>query len=358
MISRLSTRIMSVVTAFLAWWGGELLLLTPELMRRWLVRPQDQLHIVVEADALRIMNGQSDGQEGFRFGLGSELPKAARAATLKGKRAVLYLPAAQVLRRIVELPMAAASHLQEAASFQVGRVTPFQPEQVCHTTRLVARDRERQVVRVELAVVAHAVLKPALAAIESQGISLSAIRVVGDSTKPALDFLPHQARQFFARRGVGSIRAAVMSAGVLLLMLFPFVFAYSIHARAERLASELAAAASHARHATDLRATFDARAASAMYLPDRQRGLRAIEVLDALTRAIPDSSWLFRVELRANKLLLSGFSSDVPELLGRLAAPPFRDPELTSQVVNAQTVGGRAGQSRFELGVRLEGAQP
>jgi len=358
MISRLSIRIVEALTAFFAWWGGELLLLTPELMRRWLVRPRDQLHILLDGDALRIGGCQPEGQEGFRFGQGDELPSAARAAIRKGARAILYLPAAQVLRRNIELPMAAVANLQQAASFQVGRVTPFQPEQVCHTTRLIARDRERKVVRVELAVVAHAVLKPALATIESQNISLSAIRVVGDSTEPALDFLPHQPRQLFARRGVGSIRATIMAVGVVLLMLFPFVFAYSIHAKAERLATQLAATATSARHATDLRAKFDARVAGAMYLPDRQHGLRAIEVLDALTRAIPDSTWLFRFELRANKVLLSGFSSDVPELLSRLAAPPFKEPEPTSQVVDAQMVDGRAGQSRFELGVRLEAAQP
>ena|GEM_PF-4555399 len=359
MISRLSVRTVEVVTAFLAWWGGELLLLTPELMRRWLVRPRDELDILLDADALRIMGWQSEGgREGFRFGQGDELPSAARAAIRRGDRAVLYLPAAQVLRRIIELPMAAAANLREAASFQVGRVTPFKPEQVCHTTRLIARDRERKMVRIELAVVAHAVLKPVLATIESQSISLSAIRVVGDSTKPPLDFLPHQSGQFFARRGVVSIRAAVMAASVVLLMLLPFVFAYSVHAKAERLATELSATATSARHATDLRAKFDALVAGATYLPDRQHGLRAIEVLDALTRAIPDSSWLIRFELRANKVLLSGFSSDVPELLSRLAAPPFKEPELTSQVVDAQMVDGRAGQSRFDLGVRLEAAQP
>jgi len=171
--SRLSAQIVKVVTAFLAWWGGELLLLTPEWMRRWIARPRDQLHILLDTNALRVTGWQSEGHEGFRFGQGDELPSAVRAAIRKGNCAVLYLPAAQVLRRIIELPGAAVANLQEAASFQVGRVTPFQPEQVCHATRLIARDRERKVVRIELAVVARAVLKPALATIESQGIPVN-----------------------------------------------------------------------------------------------------------------------------------------------------------------------------------------
>src|SRR5262249_16884259 len=97
----------------------------------------------------------------------------------------------------------------------------------------------------------------------------------------------------------------------------------------------------------------EAQTAADAFIIAHRRGPRAIEALDALTKALPDDAWVFRMELRPNQVLLAGFSSDVPQLLERLTAAPFSSPELTSPVVH----GVANGRSRFELRAQIRASE-
>ena len=143
----------------------------------------------------------------------------------------------------------------------------------------------------------------------------------------------------------------VLAAGLALMVAGPVAVAYWTHLRAEDLAAQVQAASGTGRRAASLRSEVDARMAAAAFLPARLHGPRAVEVLAALTDALPDDTWLFGLELRRGEAVLAGFSPNVPAVLQRLqSATLFEAPELASPVVH----GVSNGRDRFELRLRLK----
>ena len=341
----LGVRLWNSVAKFMRWWLSELTISVPTPLRRYFSPASEKKIIRLHGDTLQVRTAILPIENWATFDPrenGSDLKTAA----------VLLLPAATVLRRFVELPSAAISSIHETVSFQISRITPFVPEQAFHVTRIVDRDRARKTIRTEVAVVPKAVLERMLTAISAHHIRLSAIFVEGDIGTPALDFLPHN-KERSAHRDKMTWKP-ILVAGIIVLLTCPLVAAYRIHAAAKALEAEVAAAGKIVQHVTAARSQLDALITAETFLPEQQRGPRAIETLDALARLVPDNTWIFRLELRTSNVLLSGFTSDLPTLLQHLGVAPFSAPELTSPVAS----GLADGRSRFELRTQLRSALP
>jgi len=341
--------------AALTWWLGELHALVPGRLRDALAGDGHDLQVRVHANVVHIESGQGpDAAWDLPRAGDGDLPADLQARLRGGAGAVLLLPAAAVLRRAVELPLAASSELHSATSFLVERFSPFRLEQACHTARLLARDKARKLVRAEMAVVPRQMLEELLAALSARGIPLSAVGIEGDTGKPPLDFLPRRrVRSRFHWQAREAWRP-VFVAGLALMVAGPLAVAYRTHAEANGLAAEAAQFAGVGGRAAALRTEVEARAAAEAFMAARQRRPKAIEIVDALTRTLPDDTWVFRMDLRPGQVVLAGLSSDVPALLERLTVVPFAAPELTSPVAH----GLAGGKSRFEVRVQLRAPEP
>jgi general secretion pathway protein L len=340
----------NVAAAALTWWLGELRAVVPTRLRDALAGDGQDFRVRVDGNFIHI-DGAQGSDAGWDLPLegDGDLPSDLQARLRGGAGAVLVLPAAAVLRRAVELPLAASSELYSATSFLVERFSPFRLEQACHTARLIARDKARKLLRVEMAVVPRQILEALLAALSARSIPLSAVRIEGDTGKPPFDFLPRQRRSRFHWQARQAWRP-VLAAGLVLMVVGPLAVAYRAHAEANALAADVAQLAGVGGRAAALRTEVEARAAAEAFMTARQRRPKAIEVVDALTRTLPDDTWVFRMDLRPGQVVLAGLSSDVPALLERLTvAPPFATPELVSPVAH----GLAGGKSRFEIRVEV-----
>jgi len=337
---RIGSRACERISEFAIWWTTELFLSVPFAIRRRLARQHEKFLVRVEGDT--VQTRRLDGpDESWNAVSGPEA-----APHLKPGSIAVLLPAGMVLRRVIELPLAATASLHETASFQVGRITPFKLEEVRHITRVLSRDQAKKTIRVEIAVVRRAALEGMLARVDAHRIEPSAVYVDGDTSQPALDFLPQCGGRYKPRTKVA--RTPILAGALALLLALPFVAAHQIHVLAEASQAEAAAAAKVAHRASAAQTQLDMLITTEAFLPDRLRSPQAIETLDALTQLIPDTTWIFRLEIRAGEAMLSGFSSDLPALLQKLAMPPFAAPELTSPVVQGLT----GGQTRFDLRVQ------
>ena len=335
--------------AALTWWFGELHDLMPARMKTFFAGDGERLRVRIDNNTIHVERADAIECWEFPFKDASEVPASLQALLQDGAGAVLLLPAEMTLRRTVELPFAAASELRAATSFLIDRLTPFRAEQTYHSARLLNRDRARKLLWAELVVVPRERLDGLVAALAAHRIPVSAVRIEGDGSGD-LDFTPSQGGGTWFRVGVQEAWKPVLAAGLVLLVVGPLVVAYRIHSEAKALAVEIAAAEGPGRRAAALRSEVEARAAEQTFLPTRQRSPRAIEILDALTKAIPDDSWLFSIELRPGQAMLAGFSPDVSALVERLTKAPFATPELTAPVVHG--LGG--GKGRFELRVQVK----
>ena len=83
------------------------------------------------------------------------------------------------------------------------------------------------------------------------------------------------------------------------------------------------------------------------YLDQLRRGQpSAIEVLDELTRRLPDTTYLEKVAIENDRLTLIGLSSEASSLVGRLEGSKlWRAPALTG----ALQPDPRSGRDRFTL---------
>jgi Tfp pilus assembly protein PilN len=77
-------------------------------------------------------------------------------------------------------------------------------------------------------------------------------------------------------------------------------------------------------------------------------------VLNDVTQALPDSTWLFSFDLTPDTLEIAGFSTDLPASIARLQAlPDVARLEFRSPVIH----DARADRDRFDILLHLRNLQ-
>lgn len=354
-ISGISSVVLSaaeLARAALGWWFTELGDLIPARVKTLFAGDGERLWLRFRDNTIHVE--RADGLERWQFPPGSagELPASLQKVVADGAGAILFVPSEIILRRNVELPTAAASEIRSAISFLIDRLTPFRAEQTYYSTCLRKRDRVRKLLSVDLIVVPRERLDRLVAAAAAWRVPVSTVRIDGEPDAD-LHFMRKQSRTMRSNRLSRHAGRSVLAAGMALLVVGPLAVAYRVHQRAAALKAELAVAEVGGRRAAALRSEVETRVVEHAFLPTRQRSLRPIETLDELSRALPDDSWLFSMELRPGQVVLAGLSSNVPALVERLSKPPFSGPELIAPVVN----GISGGKARFELRLQVMGAR-
>lgn len=341
---------LTYVRVFWTWWTAELAALVPARVSQYLrgnygltVRPHPQgLSFEYPAGASEIVVSQSQS---------AQLPPILREQIKRADTIVLLLPAAQVLRRSIELPAAVATDLSSAMSFQITRQTPFPVKQTSYTYRVAGRNKARGTILVEIAMTAKPALEKLQALLAGADIPISAIRIEQDGGNPPLEF----------DRGVGAWRGSwfsepwkpIAAAALLVSVLGPSAVAWKVHHDADIEVAAAASSQTAAEAAEKLqRQLVQARAADA-FLRRRISGPRAIEILASATRALPDDSWVFDMEVTGERLHLNGYAASVPAILQRLQAVPlFGTIEFPSPV----THDGGSKLDRFDIMIKLRPA--
>lgn len=326
-----------------------LLDLLPARWRDWIAGDEQRLYLLRQGDTLRLVAG---GRGGDRD-LGS-LPLEESVLSAVRRRledaaipAWLLLPASNVLRRNLSLPSAAEPRLREVLAFELDRQTPFGADQVSHQGRVLARDPATQQMQVELLVLPRARLDAELQSLGPLAQGLAGVDAVEpDGHRLGLNLLP-EARREQQRDPVRRLNAAlalvsvVALCGALLLML---------HNRSERLEDlrrQVAEANDQARQARLLRNQLQVSAQAANFLATtRASRPTMLELLDDLSRRIPDDTALDKLAVNEGKLVMVGQSRAAPALVGLLQASPLLSGPALSGAVQADP---RSGRDRFTL---------
>jgi general secretion pathway protein L len=353
---------------FFTWWFGELRACMPNAISGVLFGAAEWLDVTLEEGEARFTlrrNGsvRDLGHVDLDPAAEESPQNAARDLLLRDHASIghiaLRLPADRVLMPKVELPIAAAENLREALAFEMDRHTPFSAEDVLFDFRVIGSDAELERMQIELLVVRKHDIDEALALAASMGLSPDCVAGPPADGPEAETFnLLSEAERPRPSRLVPRLVATI---AVLTLVLGGVAIGLEYDRKQKTLAL-------YEAHVAELRATTGETgrleekaerllAVSGYLVEKKQRQVQMVEILDELTRRLPDEHYLISYSFRDGAVQLAGYSDDPSSVLRLL-----EESELFSQVRFAApvTMDPRIGKERFNVGAtvaREDGAQ-
>ncbi len=355
---------------FWRWWTGELLALLPARVRDRVVPTGQRLVVDFSNDKAHFLRskGGSLKRVGSIFLDDPELAAAPPGAQIQavhriidraglhGVGGLVRLPRDKVLRRVVDLPAAAAENLREVLGFEMDRQTPFKADEVCFDFRIRGQDPQRKRIKVDLVVVPRDVVDRVMRLADAWGVDLDLVDMGGKTTQEdqLFDLLPRASR---AARGQVRRRLSFAS-GVLCAALLSAAVYLPLQTKRDDLTSleaELARARADAGKVDEMRQQVEdltTRGRFVVELKGKQR--TATEVLNEVTRLLPDTTWVLKFGLRNNKLSVSGYSGKPSALIGLLEdSEMFASVRFSSPV----TMDQKVGLERFNLTATVSGRE-
>jgi general secretion pathway protein L len=349
----------SPLPAFLAWWGGELRALLPVRWRSWFADGADWYLLQVDGDSWSLRRrGHAESLAQWNEAV-EVMPARAFATALQqvdreDLRVALLLPAVQVLRRSLSLPLAARDNLHQVVGFEMDRQTPFGVAQVYYAVRELQATAPAGRCQVELVAAARAGVDPLLARLRAQGIAVDAVDVAVADDRLGVNLLPpeQRPRRVHPRRRLNLILAAGV---VLLLLLVGLEWRHNREAALAAMQAEVAAMRGDAAQVASLRQQLQDNAGAAGFLAQRKRDtVGMLELLRDATARLPQGTWLERFSVdNTGQIGMQGQSQQAAKLLDAL--------KDSSVITDAGFQGSiqpdaSTGKERFYLTARVKQA--
>ncbi|PZO06586.1 MAG: general secretion pathway protein GspL [Lysobacteraceae bacterium] len=331
-----------------------LLLLLPARLRAWVEGDDQRLFLLRQGGDVALVAAGRRGDAALGtlpLDDASVLEQARERLDGSAVPRWLLLPVSQVLRRRLALPFAAESRLREVLAFELDRQTPFSADQVSYHGRVLARDPAAQQLDVELLVLPRTRLDAEVLALGTLGANLAGVDVIdSNGFRLGVNLLP-EARRERRQDPVRRLNLALAAvAGVALFATLLLTLANRRDLR-DDFRAKVEVATAEARQARVLRNQLQASAQAANFLAARRASRPTmLEVLDDLTRRIPDDTTLDKLVINDDNLVMVGHSSAAPALVALLQASPLLVEPALSGAVQADP---RTGRDRFTLAARI-----
>jgi general secretion pathway protein L len=343
--------------SFLAWWGQALATWLPVRWRVLLGLTGDRLLFQRQDDEIEMT-----WLEGTQRHMLARLPatvtseelQALLGSRLAGLPRWWLLPAGMALRRRLLLPAAAADRLRDVLTFELDRQTPFTANEARFDARVLGVREDGQL-DVELAVVPTVAFTSGLSRLGglADGMAGADVEEV-HGTILGLNLLPESARvaRQAPQRGLHLALAAV---AVVALVFAAWAVLDNRRAAAEAFAEQVDGRADAARRVAAQRQQLtDLVNGTTILNQTSARRPTALEVMDDVTKRLPDNTYLEKLAIEGDRLTLIGFSPEASGLVARLQGSPlWRNPALSG----ALQPDPRTRMDRFTLTAELLGKQ-
>lgn len=355
-LGRLAARLGPQATSLrglLAWWGRALAAWLPVRLRRALGVDRGRLLLVPVADGEVDLRLQRDGElhelgrlPGLADASGDDPLAAVLSPAAVDLPRWLVLPAGSSLVRRLAVPGAAADRLRDVMRFELDRQTPFAAEDVVYDARLMGRRSDGQL-DVELVAAPRTRVEPLLAMLGPLSGRLAGIDVLEADGRPrGANLLDPAARRrqrdpwSVWNRVLAGVGIVAIAATLVTILDNRRQAAHDLDAAVRQRARPARLAAQQRQSLTDLvqgQAFLDRRRAE---LPT------TVEVMDELSRRLPDGTYLEKLAMEGDRMTLIGLSNQAPSLVNRLeGAPLWRSPALAG----ALQPDPATGRDRFTL---------
>ena len=348
---------------FFRWWFGELVGLLPASWVVALKRERERLVVIFFEHRVVFCHGRGDNLQE----LGSVSPhgradsEAADRVTglvnqVRGKfeEVVLCLPRRGILRRQVELPLAALENLREVLAFEMDRHTPFEANEVYFDYHLLSTDRAAMRLNVDLAVVTRARADEAVQRLRDWSLDPDRVEIAGGLEGQSTQFNLLPASMLRANRGhFQRLTGVGVAAACVLLAVAVYVPINQKQETLKLVEARLSTVRAEAAEANALSEQVTALLKRGQFVVERKNKRSTVaELLMEVTEILPDDTWLIQFGWRGDRLVLSGYSASPSTLIGLLEQSELlREVRFSSPV----TVDQRIGLERFNLSARVLG---
>jgi general secretion pathway protein L len=325
---------------FMRWWSGELAPLVPRATRAAVKRRRMRPVVAFDGDEATlwqpmVRNGEIAIERIAELSLDADAASVASGgramidriragATIP--RITLAIPGRQTLRKTLKLPAALEENLKQALAYDLDRHTPFKADELYFDAAVAGRDAARGEIRVDLAAARRNVVDQALQHVQSWGAQ--AVAVVPDPPSVAgasrLNLIPEALRPAHAgwRRWQLWIPIVLLAAAAAAAIAIPL---WQKREHAIALNKEADAARAQAAVSEGLRAELTRLTGDYNFALERKFAFPAtVQVLDEITKLLPDDTWLTQMELKTvsrakeaphRELLLRGESANAGRLI-------------------------------------------
>jgi len=338
---------------FLQWWGGELSAVMPARWRaafaggqRWYIveRADQSWQLRRSGEALPIAtSADSDVAEQPSTVFARALAEADPA----DRRIALLLPASQVLRRRLVLPLAARDNLRQVAGFDLDRQTPFRPEDIHYGVRELGDAGPEGRFVAELSATPRAALDTLLDALSALRIAPDRVDVAQGDGLAGIDLLPpaRVPRRTDRRRRLNQL----LGVGIVLLAAGCMeAWLHNRQVALEAMRTEVEGMRSDAQRVKALRQRLtDSAGASGFLARKKAEAPSVLPVLDELTQRLPDDTWLERFTLNTSgQIGFQGQSPQAARLIDALkGAKVISEPSFQGTIQSDPT----SGKERFYM---------
>ncbi|HJZ34016.1 MAG TPA: PilN domain-containing protein [Hyphomicrobiaceae bacterium] len=345
------------VTNFLGWWREELRGLVPQRVR---ARAASQILIVVGQDGYRVLESTGSKQRPVRGGVELSAPEAAAAAAelAKSNAAALIgirVPLASCFVRHVELPRSAQADVARILELDLERATPFKLKDVLCAALIEDGQERAGRLKVRHMMIKRQTLEPISAELNASAVAVDFIDCWDEvSGQPlTVNFLASQQQAAAAGRKV-SFTALLMGLAALLGIAAIWLADARYQTALEGIEGQVAQARTQA---TNVRRALDTSQAAIVEIGQLQSlklgTTTTVELIDAVTKLLPNSVWLTDLRLENGQLDITGLAKSGAALLPLFERSPlFTDAAMASGV----NFDPQENKERFSLRVRVRQA--
>ncbi|MFQ5468545.1 MAG: PilN domain-containing protein, partial [Kiloniellaceae bacterium] len=225
---------------------------------------------------------------------------------------------------------------------------PFKSQEVYFDFRIKGGDAQRKRIKVDLVVIPRAVVDRAVRVVNGWGLDLNGAELAGgaEGAGQAFDLLPSSgatAGQRLRRRlyGAAALTAVVVAIAVAYLPL------RREEATLTLVRGDLKVARAAAAEVDRMRRQVADLKARSRFVVDRKRRQRSVtEILDEVTRRLPDRTWALKFVVRDRQITVSGYSAKPSALIAVLEESEMMSGARFSSPV---TMDQKVGLERFNL---------
>ena len=333
---RYADPLLSRLRSFWRWWSGELLELLPGHLQKAIAQRQQKLYVEVDGDRFLLSLGNRAAQrEVLRLPLDAadadeaDIPREVQ-------QTILLLPDDKVLARRITLPAAAEENLREVLGFEMDLHTPFEASEVYYDYTVVGRDSTRQQVTVDLVYAPRDALDALVEGASNLGMKTDIVtcRRRDNANLQPVNLLPQEKRRV-KRFDVKNLNLALTATLAVLLFAAVTIPIVQKNRAIEALEAQVQAAAAEARQGAELRQDLEKMAEASQFLLEKKAsGTMAVELIDEVSRILPDHTWITRLNMTETELQMQGQSSAASSLIGIIESSPwFENVRFGSPVV-------------------------